>query len=128
MILGIGVDIVYLPRIAGLVARRGRGPLARRILSPVEHKEFIHRFPKDDQQMTEQVIYLGSRWCVKEAAYKALYPVCRLEWKQVTVAKEQDKPVLKLSNGADGIVGRSHVSLSHDTDYAVAQVIFEAPN
>lgn len=31
----------------------------------------------------------GYRWCIKEAAYKALFPVHKLEWKQVTVAKDQ---------------------------------------
>ena len=36
MILGVGLDIVHLPRIASLVARRGPVRLARRILSSKE--------------------------------------------------------------------------------------------
>lgn len=59
-ILGIGVDIVHLPRIAALVARRGRDPLARRILSQEEYTEFLQRCSKDGN-IEQQVMYLGSR-------------------------------------------------------------------
>jgi holo-[acyl-carrier protein] synthase len=63
MILGIGVDIVHLPRITALIARRGKERLARRILSPTELIEFQTRFPtliSGDQQQ-QQLRYLGSR-------------------------------------------------------------------
>lgn len=40
MIIGIGVDIVHIPRITALIARRGQDKLAHRILSPIELKEF----------------------------------------------------------------------------------------
>ena len=61
MILGIGVDIVHLPRITSLVTRRGRLPLAKRILSLKEFDEFIQRFPKEHLVIDQQVKYLGSR-------------------------------------------------------------------
>lgn len=35
-ILGIGVDVVHLPRIVALLNRRGAGAFSRRILSPEE--------------------------------------------------------------------------------------------
>lgn len=57
MILGIGVDIVHLPRIASLITRRGSKVLARRILSSREHKEF-ETFTDERQQL----VYLGSRY------------------------------------------------------------------
>jgi holo-[acyl-carrier protein] synthase len=40
MILGIGVDILHLPRLSSLVIRRGREKLAKRILSKKELIEF----------------------------------------------------------------------------------------
>ncbi|KAL1929058.1 hypothetical protein VTP01DRAFT_2117 [Rhizomucor pusillus] len=120
MIIGIGVDILHLPRIAQLVSRRGSRPLARRILSPRELQEFDTLPNKKDQ-----VRYLGSRWCIKEAIYKALYPAHKLEWKQVWVTKEKGKPVLHVLNAQSLGIYRSHVSLSHDGEYAIAQVVLE---
>ncbi|KAI8149424.1 4'-phosphopantetheinyl transferase [Fennellomyces sp. T-0311] len=125
MILGIGVDIVHLPRIASLVARKGRTRLAKRILSPSELNEFVQRFPNEHAAVDQQVMFLGSRWCIKEAVYKALFPVHRLEWKQVTVAKDQGKPVLHVANGQVYGIKRTHVALSHDGEYAISQVVLE---
>ncbi|KAI9256494.1 4'-phosphopantetheinyl transferase [Phascolomyces articulosus] len=125
MILGIGIDIVHLPRIASLITRRGRTHLAKRILSPKELEEFIQRFPHEDSVLDQQVKYLGSRWCIKEAVYKALYPIHKLEWKQVTVAKDQGKPILHVVNGQVYGIKRSHVALSHDGEYAISQVVLE---
>lgn len=56
MILGIGVDIVHLPRIAALIKRRGPQVLAKRILSSHEHNEF-----KTFTDERQQLVYLGSR-------------------------------------------------------------------
>lgn len=62
MILGIGVDIVHLPRIAALISRRGHDKLAKRILSESEMKEFRSRFPTELIEPEKQLIYLGSRY------------------------------------------------------------------
>lgn len=40
MLIGIGVDLLHLPRISALVRRRGTQRLAQRILSPRELVEF----------------------------------------------------------------------------------------
>lgn len=63
MILGIGVDIVHLPRIATLISRRGKDRLARRILSSSELADFETRFPTliSVEQQQQQLRYLGSR-------------------------------------------------------------------
>ncbi|KAG2230717.1 4'-phosphopantetheinyl transferase [Thamnidium elegans] len=119
MIIGIGVDIVHLPRIASLMSRRGSNKLAKRILSQQEYQEF------GGLKQEKQLNYLGSRWCIKEAVYKALYPVHKLEWKQVSVIKQNDKPNLDIINGKLYGILKSHVSLSHDGDYAIAQVVLE---
>ncbi|KAF1797223.1 4'-phosphopantetheinyl transferase [Mucor lusitanicus] len=121
MIIGVGVDIVHLPRIAALIARRGSDGLARRILSPTEYTEFTAKYKDDPSELR----YLGSRWCMKEAVYKALYPVHKLEWKQVSVAKKAGKPYLSILNSDLYGIQKTHVSLSHDGEYAIAQVILE---
>jgi holo-[acyl-carrier protein] synthase len=61
MILGIGVDIVHLPRIASLISRRGSNKLAKRILSSHELVEFHSRFPTPTSKVDQQLIYLGSK-------------------------------------------------------------------
>ncbi|KAI8065596.1 4'-phosphopantetheinyl transferase [Gongronella butleri] len=125
MILGIGIDIVHLPRIARLVGSRGRDRFARRILSEQEHAEFRHLFGNASGAHEREVNYLASRWCVKEAVYKALYPRHRLVWKDVTLWKEQGKPMLLIADGGKYGIRQSHVSLSHDGHYATAMVILE---
>ena len=123
MILGVGVDIVHLPRIAALISRRGSDKLAKRILSPTEYIEFRAKY--DINNDPSQVRYLGSRWCMKEAVYKALYPIHKLEWKQVSITKQAGKPHLFILNSSLYGIQKTHVSLSHDGDYAIAQVILE---
>ncbi|KAI8637395.1 4'-phosphopantetheinyl transferase superfamily [Parasitella parasitica] len=123
MILGIGVDIVHLPRIAALISRRGSDQLAKRILSPTEYTEFQTKYSVEN---SNQLRFLGSRWCIKEAVYKALYPIHKLEWKQVTVFKMAGKPYLSIINGNVYGIRKAHVSLSHDGHYAIAQVILES--
>ncbi|KAG1313009.1 hypothetical protein G6F64_002573 [Rhizopus arrhizus] len=118
---GIGVDILHLPRLSSLVIRRGREKLAKRILSKKELIEF-NNLTFQHEQCT---MYLATRWCIKEAVYKALYPIHRLEWKQVTVIKEAGKPVLLIENSQLYGIHQTHVSVSHDGDYAMAQVILE---
>ncbi|CAO3636291.1 unnamed protein product [Cunninghamella echinulata] len=41
MILGIGVDIIHLPRIKTLISKRGIEGFARRVLSPIEYQNFL---------------------------------------------------------------------------------------
>ena len=61
MIVGLGVDIVELERIARTFRRFG-GKFAERILAPAE----LERLPG------EPAAFLASRFAVKEAAVKAL--------------------------------------------------------
>ncbi|ORX50173.1 4'-phosphopantetheinyl transferase [Hesseltinella vesiculosa] len=126
MILGIGIDIVHVPRIVQLVSRRGRERFAKRILSQQEHVEFYEKFPRSACQDNDQLQYLVSRWCVKEAVYKALYPRHKLVWKDVTVWKDRGKPMLSIMNGTEYGIMHSHLSLSHDGEYTTAMVILES--
>jgi phosphopantetheinyl transferase (holo-ACP synthase) len=60
-ILGIGVDVVYTPRIAALIARRGSRRLATRILSP---KEFTHweSRPQPDSDASSHTRFFAVRY------------------------------------------------------------------
>jgi len=71
------------------------------------------------------------RWAAKEAAYKA-FATQRIPFPEIYVGKNEysGRPELMFEGGAaeyaeaEG-VGRSFVSLSHDGDYALAQVMLE---
>lgn len=73
----------------------------------------------------------GHRWAVKEAAYKALYPL-RPTWKELTYTtfdpQTGSKPALVFHPGGRDVSGqrpRLHVSVSHDGEYILAHVVTE---
>ena len=134
-ILGVGIDIIHIPRIASLIARRTPTKLATRILSPSERHEWEALSPPissvtperdPDAIMTEKWFgFLTVRWAIKEAAYKALSPFYKPTWKDLTVSKALEdggKPSLALENNARV---KLHVSVSHDGEYTVANVLAE---
>ncbi|KAI9280598.1 4'-phosphopantetheinyl transferase superfamily [Umbelopsis sp. AD052] len=130
MLLGIGVDIVHLPRIAKILTRRQNNChlLCRRILSSKEQAEFQARFPKAAVNQKEAdpdvVRFLASRWSIKEAMYKAMYPERKLTWKEVTIDRiAGDKPRAILA-GQDPSI-HTHISVSHDGEYAIAYAVIE---
>ncbi|KZT26881.1 hypothetical protein NEOLEDRAFT_1131349 [Neolentinus lepideus HHB14362 ss-1] len=158
-ILGIGVDIVKMSRIASVVIRRGERTLAYRILShreaqnfqrlaqdvfstPGEHEqETLHDALQLEEWLTKdsrwhrRIRYLGVRWAVKEAAFKAMNAVVRPAWKELTYESVGD-----WGNGPPRLlyqpeeeenakrIGKLFVSVSHDGDYVMAQVLAETPN
>jgi len=137
-IIGVGIDIVHTPRIASLVARRTPTKFAARILSPSERHEWDKLFPSTPSvpvSVTERDIdaimaekwfrFLAVRWAVKEAAYKALFPLYKPTWKDLTVSKAPEdggKPGLTFENYARV---KLHVSVSHDGEHTVANVLAE---
>ncbi|KAI8997371.1 4'-phosphopantetheinyl transferase [Pilobolus umbonatus] len=127
-ITSIGTDILLLPRLEQLIQRRGKERLAKRILSSKEKEEYQNLFPSppDTSKIgNKELLYLGTRWCVKEAVYKALYPIHLLEWNQVSVVKHAGKPQLEILNSSLYGIQRSHTSLSHDGDYIISYVVLE---
>ncbi|KIY49028.1 4'-phosphopantetheinyl transferase [Fistulina hepatica ATCC 64428] len=127
-IIGIGVDVLHVPRLAAVYSRHfHRFP--SRILSKHELSVF-ERLPADAQQ---RLHFLGVRWAVKEAAYKALCPMFRATWKDLTYSSLQVdgmKPALFFVPGeiCDTSVSKLsslslHVSVSHDGAYVFANVI-----
>lgn len=109
MIVGLGVDIISVPRIARAMRRPG---FLERVLTEAERR--ICRTPEE----------IAGRWAAKEALQKCVpYP---LEWQAVEVLREPSgKPVIALRDGP-GSSFRYHVTISHERDHAVAVVVVEA--
>ncbi|CCF51639.1 hypothetical protein NDA11_000770 [Ustilago hordei] len=181
-ILGIGIDILHLPRLRQLALRRntsresdahdlntrtvadrartGLDKLARRILCEAEKEEYnqIAQWQLEDaQKLSKLERYLAVRWSAKEAAYKALYPKHVLSWKDLSVQKPDTnvdnavpivsvglaqlesqgfrtkKPEISLSDewrskhSGMSSIPKLHLSLSHDGEYVVANVLAEEP-
>jgi holo-[acyl-carrier protein] synthase len=125
MIVGLGVDITEVDRMQAAIARRGR-PFLERLFTPAEiaycqkHRHSAERF--------------AGRFAAKEAAMKALGTgwARGVRWIDIEVVREPSgKPTLKLAGAAKAIAGglgvkHIAVTITHDGNTALAQVIFES--
>lgn len=115
-----GIDVVKISR---LQQRLDRWPaLADRLFTERERR---YSFSKP-----HPIQHLGARFAAKEATFKALgcgWP--SIAWHDVETASEGGPPVLRLRGNAALTAGRcvALLSLSHDGNYAVAQVILWDP-
>ncbi len=122
MIVGLGTDIVQISRIEASLDRLAER-FAMRILTASELTEF--------QLSGNSVSYLAKRFCIKEAAAKALGTgIGRgVSWQHMTVThNENGAPQLLFSDGAAERLAslggnQVHVSVSDEKDYATAVVI-----
>ena len=124
-IVGIGLDLVKIARIHGLVDRWQERFLSRLYTDAERHYCFKRASPYAS---------LAGRFAVKEAVVKALGTgwsagIRGLDIQVLTDAN--GKPVAKVDGRAatllrDAGVTDIHVSLSHDADYAIAQVVLTA--
>ena len=125
MIVGTGVDIVEVPRVAAAIERFG--------------KRFLERIYTDAeirycQSRRNSVERFAARFAAKEAALKALGTGWRMgvAWKDVEVRREPGgRPTVHFSGRAAEFaarLGTKHalLSLSHTAEQAIAQVILEA--
>ncbi len=122
--IGIGIDLVHIPRMEG-VAHRWGGRFLQRVFTERERIYCLgHRRPAP---------HLASRFAVKEAVIKALGltrddPFC---WREIeTLNDASGKPQVCLTGQIGGYadargVRRVHVSITHDHHYAIAQVVLE---
>ena len=75
-IIGVGTDILLLRRIADLAARRRPSALARRILSPAEHDDWLSlRALQHDE--AESIRFLGVRYVRHVARVRAAHELMR---------------------------------------------------
>lgn len=122
MIVGIGTDLVHIPRMQTLLDKHG-DKIAARILSEREFAEF--------KLQLKPAAYLAKRFAAKEAAAKALGTGFRdgLSLRHIVVSNnELGKPELSFEAAGQTLieerhVGRSLLSLSDDHEYASAYVI-----
>ena len=127
MIFGIGTDIVRIPRMADNLARYGER-FAARILTRAEMATFV--------DSARQASFLAKRFAAKEATAKALGTGFRDGLNLHDIGVDNDalgKPLLVFSPQAQQIlqkqgIGNTHLSLSDESEYAVAYVVFEATN
>jgi holo-[acyl-carrier protein] synthase len=122
--VGVGVDIVAVARIAGLVERHGER-FVNRCYRPDEVAAADRRGPG-------RAAALAARWAAKEAFLKALgRPTAAVRARDIEVVREPSgRPRLRLHRTAAAALAaaggrRTHVSLSHERDHAVAVVVVE---
>lgn len=124
MIVGLGVDIAEIDRIAAAIVRRGR-PFLERVFTPAEIaycERHRHRFER----------YAG-RFAAKEAAMKALGTgwTRGVRWRDIEVMRQPGgRPTLLLHGPTRQHaerLGVQHISISitHTGNTAFAEVIFE---
>ncbi|MGV9194827.1 holo-ACP synthase [Microbacterium sp. MC2] len=115
MIIGIGVDLVDIPRFERSLERTPR--LVERLFAPGERGLKPHS--------------LAARYAAKEALIKALGGSDGVHWTEIEVASEPSgRPVFALSGQtASTVAGRGitvvHLSLTHDAGMAAAYVVAE---
>jgi len=125
MIVGLGVDITEVDRMEAAIERRGLAFL-QRIFTPSEIA-YCQRHRKNAERF-------AGRFAVKEAAMKALGTgwAQGVRWVDIEVVREPSgKPTLKLSGTTLEIANRLGVkniavTITHDGNTALAQVIFES--
>lgn len=125
MIVSTGIDIVEVYRIREALARTPR--FAERVFTSGEREYCGSKGKAADQSF-------AGRYAAKEAFLKALRTGWRgkIGWQDIEVVNDElGAPHLQISGEARALldaagVSRVHVSISHTTEHAVAQVLFEA--
>jgi len=124
MIVGTGIDIVEVPRVAAAIERFGQR-FIERIFTPAE----IHYC----ESKANRVERFAARFAAKEAAMKAIGTGWRhgVRWRDFEVRRQPGgRPTLAFSGKAAEFaaklgVARAALSLSHTAAEAIAQVILE---
>ena len=124
MIVGTGVDIAEVPRIAAAIERFG--------------DRFIQRIYTGDEiryceSKANKAERYAARFAAKEAAMKAIGTGLRggITWHDVEVTRQPGgRPMLAFHGVAAEVAAklgmrRAHLSLSHTVEHAIAHVILE---
>jgi holo-[acyl-carrier protein] synthase len=128
MIYGIGTDIIQISRVEAALQRYG-DRFAERILGPQELERFHRRRSKVEARGLR---YLATRFAAKEAFSKAigLGMHMPMTWRAMqTLNAPSGKPVVQTSGALQAFMLENgltaQVSITDETDYAVAFVIVE---
>ena len=121
-IVGIGLDLVRIDRVRA-VADRWKARFLDRLYTPAERRYCMAR--------PSPYASLAGRFAAKEAVLKALGTgwTDGIRWRDIQVLNDRSgRPRATVSGRVKTLMKRAgvtdiHVSLSHDTDYAVAEAI-----
>lgn len=123
MIIGIGVDIVEIARIARVVKRKPR--FVMRILT---ERERAH-LPTEESRRIE---YIAGRFAAKEAIAKALGVGigAHLGWQSLSIVRDpRGKPTVLLDDARKSMEEwqhrHIHLSIAHERSHAIAFVTIE---
>lgn len=121
-ILGIGVDLVQIPRMRAVVDRW--------------RERFLDRVFTDGElaycrSRRDPIPHLAARFAAKEAGLKALGTGLSLgvNWRELEVRREGGQPPTLLLHGRSKAIGEARggrrvlLSLTHEGDYAFAQAM-----
>jgi holo-[acyl-carrier protein] synthase len=125
MIVGTGIDIIEVPRVAAAIERFGQRFLTR--IFTVEEIRYCDR-------KANRVERYAARYAAKEAGMKAIGTGWSrgVRWKDFEVQREPSgRPTIVFHGKAAEIaaklgVTRAALSLSHTAEQAIAQVILES--
>ena len=129
MIYGVGTDLCDVRRVRASLARHGER-FAKKILSDTEFVTWQERSARNPER---GVRYLASRFSAKEAFSKAigLGMTGPMSWRlcEVSKAAQSAQPIIVLRGALqDWFEARglsAHLSLTDETDYAVAFCVVE---
>ena len=123
MILGIGVDLVDVRRVEAIIFR-WQERFLRRIFT---EKEIHHCNNKKNPAQR-----FATRYAAKHAFVKALFPkgVEGINYRQIEVNQRDSRPAFSLTGDIKTHATKSgvkniHLMVSHDGNYAIANVILE---
>ncbi|HEX8457442.1 MAG TPA: holo-ACP synthase [Pyrinomonadaceae bacterium] len=124
MIISIGIDIIEVARVRQVIERTPR--FVRRVFTDAERRYCEGRGVASAQ-------HFAARFAAKEAALKALGTGWSggLAWHNVEIiSAESGAPLLVFHKLARELFQRSgattaHLSISHTTEHAIAQVVLE---
>jgi len=124
MVLGIGIDLVNIPRIERLLQKWG-DRFKKRVFSQ-EEINYSQRYKRSSER-------LAANFAVKEAFFKALGKGFKGNIRMLdieVIRDEYGKPYVNLYGNAKQVaemmgIKSVYVSISHDCDYATAVLILE---
>jgi holo-[acyl-carrier protein] synthase len=124
-IIGIGIDVADVARVAGAIARHGERFIGR-VYTPQE-ADFCRRAGSPERSF-------AGRWAAKEAFYKALPPNAQpfASWRSVHILSDNGgRPRLyvcderlKRELGEAGVTS-IHLSITHERAHCAAVVVLE---
>ncbi len=122
MIVGIGMDVVEVARVARLLEQASAGRFLARCFTPSEQAYC--------DAHGDRATRYAARFAAKEAVMKALGAPAGIRWTDIEVERAEGAPAVRLWGAAeraarDRRVGAIHLTLTHDGGIAAATAVLE---